>query len=182
MSSYTRQYTVLMADNHSIPKGKIHSNCRLVPDHILCNITQRNNIRRANTCDPSLKLLNEEITSDIQNTNKHMEGTLRYTLGSQTQHAHSLEDHTRGLSNREPPPTLNTSITFINKTTTTHNRIANCFTKQFTNTIRHATHKTNRYTSRATHKIQGYNITLTTLKSMRQYNKVKITTHKVLTN
>ena len=29
-------------------------------------ITQRNNIRRANTCDPALKLLNEEITSDIQ--------------------------------------------------------------------------------------------------------------------
>ena len=27
---------------------------------------QRNNIRRANACDPALKLLNEEITSDIQ--------------------------------------------------------------------------------------------------------------------
>ena len=37
-----------------------------------------------------------------------------------------------------------------------------CFTKQFTNTVNHATHKTNRHISRATHNIQGYNITLTT--------------------
>ena len=40
--------------------------------------------------------------------------------------------------------------------------IANCFTKQFTNTVKHATHKTNRHINRATHNIQGYNITLTT--------------------
>ena len=38
----------------------------------------------------------------------------------------------------------------------------NCFTKQFTNTVKHATHKTNRHINRATHNIQGYNITLTT--------------------
>ena len=37
-----------------------------------------------------------------------------------------------------------------------------CFTKQFTNTVKHATHKTNRHINRATHNIQGYNITLTT--------------------
>ena len=40
--------------------------------------------------------------------------------------------------------------------------VANCFTKQFTNTVRHATHKTNRSINRTTQKIQGYNITLTT--------------------
>ena len=45
------------------PKGKMHSNCMLLPDHIVCKITQRNNIRRANTCYPALNLLNEEITS-----------------------------------------------------------------------------------------------------------------------
>ena len=79
----------------SIPKGKMHSNCRLLPEDIVCKITQRNNIRRANTCDPALKLLNEEITSDIQKTQtKHMEGALRRSLGSQAQHTHSLEDHT----------------------------------------------------------------------------------------
>ena len=41
-------------------------------------------------------------------------------------------------------------------------RNANCFTKQLTNTVKHATHKTNRHINRATHNIQGYNITLTT--------------------
>ena len=57
---------ILMADKHNMPKGKMHSNCRLLPEDIVCKITQRNNIRRAKTCDPALKLLNEEITSDIQ--------------------------------------------------------------------------------------------------------------------
>ena len=43
------------------------------------------------------------------------------------------------LSRRVPQPTLNTSITFNNKITTTPKDIANCFTKQFSNTVRHAT-------------------------------------------
>ena len=58
---------MLRAGKHNIPKGKMHINCRLFPEDIVCKITQINNIRRANTCDP---VLNEEITSDIQNTNK----------------------------------------------------------------------------------------------------------------
>ena len=49
-----------------------------------------------------------------------------------------------------------------NKIATTPTHIAHCFTKQFTNTVKHATHKTNRHINRATHNIQGYNITLTT--------------------
>ena len=87
---------ILMANKHSIPKGKMHSNCRPLPDHIVCKITQRNSIRRANTCDPALKLLNEEITSDINKTFL-MEGTLRCILGTQTQNTHYLEDHTRSI-------------------------------------------------------------------------------------
>ena len=139
---------ILMADKHNIPKGKMHSNCRLLPDHIVCTITQINNIRRANTCDPALKLFNEET---YKNITKPMEGTLRCTLGSQAPQAHYLEDHTRSIQ-RAPPPTLNTSITFNNKIATTPKHIANCFTKQFTNTVKHATHKTSRSINRATHK------------------------------
>ena len=60
------------------------------------------------------------------------------------------------------PPILNTSITYSNKIATTTKHIANCFTKQFTNTVKHATQMTNRYTNRTTHNIQGYTITLTT--------------------
>ena len=57
---------ILMADKHNTPQDKMNSNCRLLPDHIVFQIKQRNNIRRANICDLALKLLNEEITSDIQ--------------------------------------------------------------------------------------------------------------------
>ena len=109
---------ILMADKHNIPKGKTHSNCRLLPDHIVCKITQRNNIRRANTCDPALKLLNEEITSDIQ---KHKQNIWKEHLGAYWHHrynTHILWNTIHGLSNRAPPPTLNTSITFSNHTQT----------------------------------------------------------------
>ena len=153
---------ILMADKQNIPKGKMHSNCRLLPEDIVCKITQRNNIRRANTCDPALKLLNEEITSDIQ---KHKQNIWKEHLDAHWDHrhnTHTLWKTIHGLSNRAPPHTLNTSITFNNKIATTPTHIANCFTKQFTNTIKHATHKTNRHINRATHNIQGYNITLTT--------------------
>ena len=75
-----------MSDKHNIPKGKMYS--RLLPNHMVCKITQRNNMRRANTCDPALKLLDEEITSDILKHKQNLEGTLRCTLGSQTQHTH----------------------------------------------------------------------------------------------
>ena len=44
---------IQMADKHNIPKGKIHSNYRLLPYCIVCKITQ-GNIRRANTCDPAV--------------------------------------------------------------------------------------------------------------------------------
>ena len=63
---------ILIADKHNIPKSKMHSNCRLLPEDIVCKITPKNNIRRANTCDSALKLLNEEITSDIQNRKQNI--------------------------------------------------------------------------------------------------------------
>ena len=36
---------IVMEDKHNIPNGKMHSNCRLLPDHIVCKIKQINNIR-----------------------------------------------------------------------------------------------------------------------------------------
>ena len=153
---------IILSDKHNIPKGKMHINCRLLPDDILCKITQRNNIRRANTCDPALKLLNEEKTSDIQ---KHKQNICKEHLDAHWDHrhnTHTLWKTIHGLSNRAPPHTQNTSITFNNKIATTPKHIANCFTKQFTNTVKHATNKTNRSINRATHNIEEYNITLTT--------------------
>ena len=147
-----------MAGKHNIPKGKMHSNCRLLPDHIVSKITQRDNIKRANACGPVLKLLNEEITSDIQkHKQKHKQNLWKEHLDAHWDHrhnTHTLWKTIHGLSNRAPPPTQITSITFNNKIATTPKHIANCFTKQFTNPLKHTTHKTNRSIYRATHKIQ----------------------------
>ena len=120
---------ILMADKHNIPKGKMHSNCRILPDHIVCKIAHRNNIRRANTCDPALKLLNEEITSDIQ---KHKQNLWKERFDAHWDHRHTthiLWKIIYGLSNRAPPPTLNTAITFNSKIAITPKHIANCFAK-----------------------------------------------------
>ena len=70
---------------------------------------------------------------------------------------HILWNTIHGLSNRAPPPSLNTSITFNNKI------IPPTYCELFHKTIyKHATYKTNRPINRETHKIQGYIITLTT--------------------
>ena len=121
---------ILMADKHNIPKGKMHNNCKLLPDHIVCQITQRTNIRRANTCDPALKLLNEEIIFDIQ---KHKQNIWKEHLDAHWDHrhnTHNLWKNIHRLSIIIPPSTLNTSITFNNKLATTPKHIANCFTKK----------------------------------------------------
>ena len=112
-----------MEDKHNIRKGKMHRNCRLLPEDLLCNITQRNNIRKANTCDLDRKLLNEEITSNIQ---KH-----KQNIDVHWDHrhiTHILWKTIHGLSNRAPPNTHNNSITFNNKIANTPKHIANYFT------------------------------------------------------
>ena len=109
----------------------MHSNCMLLPDHIVCNITKRNNMRRANTFDPALKLLNEEITSDIHT---HKQNLWKEHLDAHWDHRHNTHILWKTISNRAPLPALNTSITFNNKITTTPKDIVDCFTKQFTNT------------------------------------------------
>ena len=108
-----------MTDKHNIPKGKMHNICRLLPKHIVRKITQRNNIRRENICDPALKLLNEEITSDIQ---KPKQNIWKEYLDAHLDHGHNthiLWKTIHGLSNRALPTTLNNSITFNNKITNT---------------------------------------------------------------
>ena len=113
-----------MADKHNIPKGKMHSNFRLLSDHIVCKITQRNNIRRANNCDPVLKLLKEEITSDIQ---KQKQNIWKEHLDVHWDHRHNthiLWKIIHGLSNRAPPPTLNNKITTTPKCSVYTNNIS----------------------------------------------------------
>ena len=35
---------ILMADKHNIPNGKMHSNCGLLPEYIVCKVTQGDNM------------------------------------------------------------------------------------------------------------------------------------------
>ena len=105
----------LPKNKQNIPKGKMHSNCRVLSEDIVCKITQRNDIKRANTRDPTLKLLNDEITSDIQ---KHKQNIWKEHLNAHWDHrhnTHTLWKTIHGLSNRAPPHTVNTFITFNKK-------------------------------------------------------------------
>ena len=154
----------------------MHNNCRLLPEDIVCKITQRNNIRRANTCDPVFKLLNEEITSDIQT----------YKQNIWKEHLDAHLDHRQnthilwktiilyGISNRAPPTTHNNKITNTPKHTT------NCFTKEFTNTVKHAKQTDPLTGQHKTYKDTTLHSPL--LRSKRQENKARITAHYVLIN
>ena len=62
------------------------STSRLLPEHIVCKITQRDNIRRANPCDPALKPLNLEITSDIS---LHKQNLWKEHLNANWDHRHN---------------------------------------------------------------------------------------------
>ena len=79
-------YLFTILDNSSALEYSI---IRLLPEDIVCKITQRNNIRRANTCDPALKLLNEEITSDIP---KHKQNIWKEHLAAHWDHRHDTHN------------------------------------------------------------------------------------------
>ena len=136
---------------------------------------------RVNTCDPSLKLLND------MHTHKH--NIWKEHLGAHWGHrrnTHILWKTIYGLSNRAPPHTLNSSITFNNKITTTPKKNANCFTKQFRNTVKHCqTPPNTQHTGQPdplTDQHKKYkDITYTHPTQVKERKKVKITTHRVLT-
>ena len=87
-----------------------------------------------------------------------MEGTIRCTLGSQAQYAHSVEDHTRSI--RQSTSTHTKHIHNIQQQSSNHTQ-THC--ELIHQTIhKHVTNKTNRYINRAIQNIQGHNITLTT--------------------
>ena len=147
---------------------------RLLPEHIVCEITQRDNIRRANPCDPALKPLNHEITSEIS---LHKQNLWKEHLNANWDHrhnTHTLWKTINGLSNRAAPTPQNCTITFNKKIATSSKNIVNCFNKQFTNTVKHSTHKTNRSIDRAVHKLPKHTITLTTTQVQEQYSKNNI--------
>ena len=86
-------------------------------------------IRRANPCDPALKPLNLEITSDIS---LHKQNLWKEHLNANWDHrhnTHTLWKTIHGLSNRAAPTPQNCTITFNKKIATSPKNIVNCFTK-----------------------------------------------------
>ena len=69
---------------------------------------------------------------------------------------------TRKPTGHNLPKTQESTFAQTTIPTNIHTANINCFTKQFTNTVKDATHKTNMSINRETHEIQGYQITLTT--------------------
>ena len=68
--------------------------------------TLNNNIRRENTCDPALKLINKEITSDIQKHKQNLWKEHIYVHWDHRHNTHIIWKTIYGLSNSEPPATL----------------------------------------------------------------------------
>ena len=104
--------------------------------------------------------LNSEITSLIQ---KHKTNICEEHLNKRWDHkqnTHTVENHTWDRK-QKPTQTHNNTISFSDKTATTHRHIANAFNKQFTNTIKHTTSRTNRVVDRNISKLNTTYIQLT---------------------
>ena len=133
-----------MADKHNIPKGNMYSNCSLLPEDIVCKITQRNNIRSTNTCDPVLKLLNEEITSDIQ--------TLKQNLWKEYLDAHCDYRHNKDIdkgTTYRPISLLSIIAKTLEKTLLPY------ITVNIPNTPTQHRYKTQHYSDGTTHSSKG---------------------------
>ena len=153
---------ILNADKHNIPKGKIHHNCKLLPEDIRTKINTRNNIRKHNPLDPNLAQLNNEITSDIQHHKtalwkSHLDGNWDHR-----ENTHTLWKTLKNLSNKKMHTNKNHTISFNNKPSVTSTQIANSFNKQFTNTVPHTSNKTNRKIDKQVHKLPKTTFILTT--------------------
>ena len=128
----------MMAGKHNIPKSKMHNNYRFLPDHIVCKIKQINTMRRAYTCDPALKLLNEEMTSDTHtHCTKPMDGT-HWVTGT----TYIFLGRPYTVYPTEHPIHSQHLYNIQQQITTKYKNIANCLTKQFTNTVKRNTEDT----------------------------------------
>ena len=88
---------------------------------------------------------------------KHKQNLWKEHLDAQC--AHCLEDHTRAIQQSSSIHTKH-----FHNIQQQNNNHTQTYCELLQQTIhKHATHKTNKSINRATHKIQGYNITLTTI-------------------
>ena len=148
---------------------------RLLPEHVVCKITQRDNIRRENSWHPALKPLNHDITSDISLRKQNLWKEHLDANWDHRHNTHTLWKTIHGLSNRTAPTPQNCTITFNNKIATSPKNIVNCFNKH-----RKTQHSIIRLTDLLIELFISYpNILPFSLqpKSKKQYNIAKTTIH-----
>ena len=124
-------------------------------------IKQRNRTRQQNPKDPLIAQQNTNIDKEIQNHKqalwiKHI--TYNWDLKTNT---HTLWKKINGLAHRKPPQTPNITTTFNNKTAITDRQKSERFNKQFTNHIKHTTHRRHRIINRFTNKLKSTPIHMT---------------------
>ena len=123
-------------------------------------IKQHNRIRQQNPKDPLLAQQNTNIDKEIQN---HKQALWKQHITDNWDHktnTHTLEN-IKWLSTQKTPQTPSISITFDNKTAITDKQKAEHFNKQFTNHIKHTTHRINRIIDRFTNKLKSTPIHIT---------------------
>ena len=147
---------IIHADKHNISKGKIHSTCKILPEHIKHKIKHRNNIRAQNASDPSISELNPEITSLIQT---HKSDIWREHLDTHWDHKHNT--HTL-WNTRISQQNTNTTQQQHNHFQREDSHITHTYSKRIQQTIHQHSQTQNKHIHRKTLKLQTTNITLTT--------------------
>ena len=164
LASKTITNIILNADKHHIPKGKIKSNMKLLPEEIRQQIQTRNEVRLANRTDPQLPEINRQIDKAIEDHRtslwkEHLDGNWDHR-----QNSYKLWKTIEELSNKKPADQPNRAINFNSKTATNNKEKAKYFNKQFINTTRYSTNRNNRTIDREIAKLRGTEFIITTEK------------------
>ena len=139
---------ILHADKHYIPKGKIQTHHIPLPENIRSKITERNEKRKANSKDPSLKNLNNTIDKLILT---HRSELWQKKINAEWDHkknTHILWNTISALSGKKQANSPNRTLTFNNKQLTTPKSIATAFNHQFTHATTYSTSSSNRKISK----------------------------------
>ena len=153
--------TILSADKHYIPKGKIPKNSQLLPDNIRSQIKIRDDLRKQNPKDPNIKTLNEEIAQLVCTHKSNIWKQKLEENWDHKQNTHVLWKTINNLANKKTVAQPNRTITFNNTTYTTPKQIAKAFNKQFVNVTKHTTKPNNRMIDKKTKSLKQDYIQIT---------------------
>src|SRR6476469_4840863 len=144
---------ILTADKHHIPKGQVKTRNSILPTPIRDLIKTRNNLCRTKPTDPNLKQLNDDITKRISDHKTNLWKDKLEQNWDHKQNIHTYWNTLNRLNNKKSPEQPNKNMYFNNKPARTPIQKATAFNKQFANTVKHATKRTNRKVTKQTKKL-----------------------------